>query len=230
MDLPTTDLAEVRAAVADRFHRWALDQCASEVAANFVHLRTIRSDWVLGILEFIERWTPEDQLSMMQAKVMSGRQDAQLSERQVRLLQAVRMAASTGYGPRRRQMLEDWAAGRYRVPKGVIRGALKRELAPVLGRPQQVDGPEWRHRTEVGKWTVVTEVDSGGTTRQFELDHVVQLGDSTVLWASPVRWWGLGMPTTWDRIAADDVAGATGAASALCRYFLDQLPEMLHGL
>ena len=152
------DLAELRAASEERFRRWALDECAKEVGLNLVHLKTIRGSWVLGTVEFIERWPPEDQAGVMQARLASD--DAHLSARQRELLRLVGGALSSGFGPRYMQMLEDYAAGRYRVPRTVIRRALKRDLAAALGRPEQLDGAEWKHRTEVGKWTVVTEVDS----------------------------------------------------------------------
>ena len=59
---------------------------------------------------------------------------------------------------------------------------------------------------------------------------MVKFGASPLFWASPARWWGVGMPTVWDRVAADDVDGATGDAAALCRYFVDALPGILRDL
>jgi hypothetical protein len=228
--LSVTELAELRATAADRFYRWALDACAKEVGDNFVHVKTIRGSWVLGILEFIERWSPSDQLSVMQAKLASGRPDAQLSERQRQLLHAVGQALSAGCGPRYMKLLNDYAAGSYRVSKPLMRRALKRDLIAALGRPERTDGSEWRHRTELGKWTVVTAVDTGGSGRQFEIGHTVSSGGSGLFWTSPAHWWGLGMQTVWDRVALADVDGATGAAAALCRYFIEQVPQMLDGL
>lgn len=105
-----------------------------------------------------------------------------------------------------------------------MRRALKRDLTAVLGRSQQVQGSEWKHRTEVGKWTVLTDVDTGGSGRQFEIAHTVRLGERNLFWACRARWWGLGMPTVWDRVTVDDVDGA------LCRYFVEQVPEILHDL
>jgi hypothetical protein len=126
--------------------------------------------------------------------------------------------------------MEEFAAGRYRVNRAVIRRALKRDLLPVVGSAEQVQGAEWKHRINVGKWTVLTAVDSGGMTRQFQIGQVVQLGESRLLSASPTRWWGIGGPTVWDRVSADDIDTATRAAADLCRYFIEQLPEMLRGL
>jgi hypothetical protein len=224
------ELHDLRAEVARRYKNWSIEQCSKEADANFVHLRTIRGARVLGILEFIENWPRDDQLNMMRANVDSGEPGAQLSERQQQLLHVVRHAASGGYGPRYMQMLEDYAAGRFQVPRGPIRRALKRDLTSVVGPPAQVEGAEWKHRSEVGKWTVVTVVDSGGATRQFEIGHVVQLAQSNLFSTSPTRWWGIGGPTNWNRVRIDDMDAATGAAAALCRYFIEQLPEMLHGL
>lgn len=218
------EVQALRAEVSARFLRWALDQCASEVKNNFIHLRTIRGSWVLGVLEVIERWSPGDQLSVMQAKLDSGRPDAQLSERQLQLLRAVGQAQGAGCGPRYMKMLDDYAAGRYHVPKPLIRRALKRDLVAVLGRPERSEGSEWRHRTELGKWTVVTAVDTGGSGRQFEVGHTLSSGGHGLFWTSPAHWWGLGMQTVWDRVALADVDGATGAAAALCRYFVEQVP------
>jgi hypothetical protein len=224
------ELVQLQAVATKRFFRWAIEQCATEVQFGFAHVKTIRGAWVLGMVEFIERLPVDDRVSVMQAKVASGDPDARLSERQTQLLQVVRRAPSVGFGPRYMQMLEDYAAGRYRVPRPVLRRALKRDLTAVLGRSEQADGSAWKHRTEVGKWTVLTEVDTGGSARQFEVGHLVKLGESNLFWASPARWWGLGMPTVWDRVAADDLDGATDAAAALCRYFVEQLPGMLDGL
>jgi hypothetical protein len=224
------ELQALRAEVSTKFLQWALDQCAREVKDNFVHLKTIRGSWVLGILEFIERWSPGDQLNVMQAKLVSGRPDAQLSERQRHLLRAVGQAQAAGYGPRYLKMLDDYAAGNYFVPKPLIRRALKRDLVAVLGRPERSEGWEWRHRTELGKWTVVTAVDTGGSGRQFEIGHTVSSGGHGLFWTSPAHWWGLGMPTVWDRVALADVDGATGAAAALCRYFVEQVPIILGDL
>jgi hypothetical protein len=224
------ELQTLRAEVSTKFLHWALDQCAREVRDDFVHLKTIRGSWVLGILELIERWSPADQLSVMQAKLASGRPDPGLSERQRQLLHAVGQAQAAGCGPRYMKMLDDYGAGRYHVSKPLIRRALKRDLMAVLGRPERIEGSEWRHRTELGKWTVVTAVDTGGSGRQFEIGHTVSSGGHGLFWTSPVHWWGLGMPTVWDRIALADVDGATGAAAALCGYFVEQVPRMLDGL
>ena len=220
----------LRAEVSTKFLQWALDQCGREVKDGFVHLKTIRASWVLGTLECIERWSPGDQLSVMQAKLASGRPSAQLSERQRELLRAVGQARAAGYGPRYMKMLDDYGAGRYRVPKTLIRRALKRDLIAVLGQPERAEGSEWRHRTELGKWTVVTTVDTGGSSRQFEIGHTVSSGGHGLFWTSPTHWWGLGMQTVWDRVALADLDGATGAAAALCRYFIQALPQVLQGL
>lgn len=224
------ELNVLRANVDAKFLGWALDQCAKEVQNEFVHLKSIRGSWVLGTLEFIERWPPEDQLAAMQAKVLSGGPDVQLTERQQQLLDRVGQGPSSGFGPRYMEMLDEFAAGRYPVDRAALRRALKRDLLPVLGRPEQLEGAEWRYRTAVGKWTVVTAIDSGGSTRQFQIGHVVQLADARLLSASPTRWWGIGGPTVWDRVSADDLDKATGAAADLCRYFIEQLPQMLHRL
>jgi hypothetical protein len=226
----SSEIAALRQDIAQRFHKWALDQCAAEVAADFVHLRTIRGSGVLGHLEFIEEWPPEDLIDVMQANVTSGKPGAAITESQQELLRRLRQGPAIGFGPRYKKMLDRYAAGHYRVERGVIRRALKRDLQPVLGRPDQVRGALWKHRTELDKWTIITDVDSGGSARQFELGHTVRLGDANLVWASPARWWGVGMQTVWDRIDQDDVNDATGAAAALCRYFIEQLPKVLHGL
>ncbi len=78
-------------------------------ARQVAPVRTIRGSWVLGILEFIERWPATDQVSVMQARLAST-EKAKLGERQEQLFKLVGRAPSSGFGPRYMQMLEDFAA------------------------------------------------------------------------------------------------------------------------
>ena len=219
--------------LCDRFYDWCVRQCDLEISESFPHVKTIRAHKVLGIVECIERWSLSEQrlfaLGTMTDNIGTREQVERVTMEQRTLMKAVAVAASEGYGPRSVASTAEWFQGAFRPKASDVRKALKRDLCAVLGPAEKVDGTShWLHRTQVGPWTVETYVQSGGDARgHFEYTHTISV-DGTRFTAPvfPAGWWGISGNASWDRVRTDDIDGATRAASALCRWFIAEVPEI----
>jgi hypothetical protein len=120
-----------------------------------------------------------------------------------------------------------------------LRAAVKKELAPILGKPKGGDPSTWRYRVHVGHFTLCTEVSCAA--RGVTYWHLLHAGihehwpeqpkETRVFEAiSFLGWLGLGGPTQLKGFSSDEIPKVAQTIGEFCRHFLDALPVLIDGL
>ena len=239
------ELDRARRMFAARYHEWAVDECQREVRTNFARLRRIRGTGAVDALLRMSRWTEQETLSFLLARLAQGHADLGLS-----------LAAPT---PDQQRLLADFTSSdwhnrpeclqavlteediRQGAPVADIRAAVKAALEPLLGRPKTDGASLWRYRTIVDGFTLCTEVGVHRTgVSKVYYHHVLHEGERDY-WPQPPHatkvypdgisfalWIGLGQ-SLWDRIRKEHVDETAGTIKEFCGYFLSALPKLLVG-
>jgi hypothetical protein len=239
------DLDRARRMFASRYHKWAVDERHREVRSNFARLRRIRGSVATDALLRMSRWTEQEKLSFLLARLAQAHADVGPS-----------VAAPT---PDQQRLLDEFTSREwYERPESLqavlteedirksaavadIRGAVKAALEPLLGRPKTDGASLWRYRTIVDGFTLCTEVGVHrfGVSKVYyhhvlhegERDYWPQPPHATKVypdWISFALWIGLGQ-SMWDRIRKEHVDETAETIKEFCGYFLSALPKLLVG-
>jgi hypothetical protein len=239
------ELDRVRRMFAARYHEWAVHECQREVRSNFARLRRIRGTVATGALLRMSRWTEQEKLSFLLARLDQNHADLGLSVSaptpdQLRLLDE--FTSSDWYErPESLQVILTEEDIRQSAAVVDIRAAVKAALEPLLGRPKTDGAGLWRYRTIVDGFTLCTEVGVHRTgVSKVYYHHVLHEGERDYWpeppaatkvyphWISLALWIGLG-PSTWDRIRKEHVDETAETMKEFCGYFLSALPRLIVG-
>jgi hypothetical protein len=230
---------------AIRYYRWALDQWPDEIEHGFPMFRGIGGEESATELRILRRLEPQDRLALGRALVKWHHSDAvaflgerlsQSEERQVQWHNQERMAVGRRYilsggltsgGPWAPVMTHDRPPQARRALLKEVRRAVEPILGPAFYHPEPSD---WRYRTRVGRWAVVTFIRFG-LTYDLSYCHDIRFGDesdSMCRRLSAGEWMGLtSSDTGWVLSSPDDIPGAAAALASFCRRFLEAAPELL---
>jgi hypothetical protein len=113
-----------------------------------------------------------------------------------------------------------------------VRKLLLRKLTPALGEPLGLTSNRkvWHYETEIGCWTVETEIDIGGRSDLTYLQTVRAQGSvALVPHISIMSWMGLGQ-TCWQSLREDEHERAVDTLKACVLKFVSSAPTLLDGL
>ena len=120
-----------------------------------------------------------------------------------------------------------------KVNRGKLKKAVIEKVGPVLGGTfEKCFGVEWRNRTTIGPWQVLTYWDFGGRVHQLAFHHVIQVEDHVELAGqiSILSMLGLGGQIDWFNIDDSDIEKTAESAKKLCSYFMEAATKLLDGL
>ena len=231
------ELHKARTMFAARYHEWAVDECHREVRSNFARLRRIRGTVATDALIRMSRWTEQEKLSFLLARLDQAHADLVPS-----------ISAPT---PAQQRLVDEFMCSeRYQRPESLqvapteedilqsaavadIRAAVKAALEPLLGRPKTDGAGLWRYRTIVDGFTLCTEVGVHRTgVSKVYYHHVLHEGERDY-WPQPPgattvypHWISLAL---WDRIRKEHVDETAGTITEFCSHFLSAVPRLIVG-
>ena len=165
-----------KTAIQIAYGRWAMRQAEREVERNLARLRAIPNRFTIRLLELIDPWPADDQLTMLVAQIKNflnprpthpGVPLFELAERELWALHQL------DYFGVESAALKEVSAGRargsYSLPKGVLRRTVKAKLRQLLGPHDSDSGGEVRYVTHIAGSTIYTDLDFGSRSCQMGL-------------------------------------------------------------
>lgn len=116
----------------------------------------------------------------------------------------------------------------------LLRSEMRKACEPYLGRPERSGGKVLSYKTNIGRFTIITEIDLGGWS-QLRYLHWVQYDDGTsmnrppIIMADFLRWLGLG-EASWEFITDEDIPDVSAVVSYLCHHFIEGVRPILQSL
>jgi len=229
----------------ERFYFWALADWNRELRDNFPLLRAVYDEGPQPAVEIMEqlapdrreavsialvkRFTDEDTLRRLEA--LPTIEERNLAEWFVEKCLARRARRSGA-------VVLPGSYSKAALPKKLKRKKLKRHiigaLHPILGDKYEEwgDSFEWRYRTKIGPWHVITYIDVGGQGHQLSYDHSVLLSDRVRLFEgiSLLSWLGICSQTNWQGLVDGDAEPAALVLATIVAHFMEAAPKLLKGL
>jgi hypothetical protein len=88
-----------------------------------------------------------------------------------------------------------------------------------------------RYRTQMGRWTITTDLDLGSSVRDLAYDQGVGLGPqdpySLANAISADAWFGISSTTGWSDLTEEAIPRAAATLTLLCQRFLGAAPHLL---
>jgi hypothetical protein len=236
------EAGDARNAFAVRYYRWALHDMEREIDQGLPLLRSIQGSLAMRAVDLLESIDAGERRRVATVLVKRGHRKALeiagdgWGEAETSIDTRIRDALRA---PSPREAEYNDASlhnpSSIKVSRAALLSAVTRTLTPVLGTPGAAFSTkrEWRFATSVGEWTLVTLVDTGGSTHQLAYMQTIQADDRRRLQEgiSILSWTGIGGANTqWNRLTAAGIDAAAGAAAAACERFLHAAPELLQGL
>ena len=117
--------------------------------------------------------------------------------------------------------------------KGPLRKQLARRLEPLLGRriPKRSNGQLWYFESQIGLWTLETEIDTGGW-RDVSYEQKIHGPGSLCLQnrISVLRWMGLSGETNWYSLSEEECEATVETIALLVQLFLASASALLERL
>ena len=233
-----------KTAIQIAFGHWAMRQAEREVEEGFLRLRAVRHDLPISLLELIEKWPAEDQLTMLRARIKMAlnpgtqRRATPLfdyTDKETWALEQFRYPLTTS--PALREIAVRQRLGEFSLPKGILRRVMKSKMKLLFGKPVDDNGGEVTYLTHVGGATVYTELDFGTRLCQVRYTHrllpricdtAISLvtGELALFSASLMTLAGAG-ETHWSYLTPDDIPAAAELLGRLCIEFTEAVPQIL---
>jgi len=233
-----------KAAIELAFGNWALRQARREVEEKFPRLRSIPGNLPMSLLELVESWPVQDQLSMLRArtkKVLNsgqpsgGRPRFELDTRETWALEQFPYPLNVSHvvneATRRRK------EGKFDLPKGALKRSVKGVLKELWGKPVRELGGEVLYLAHVSGVTVYTDVDFGPKLCQMRYeqrllprvcDTPVSLvsGEHALTAVSSMIVAG-GIEAKWSYLTVDEMPKAAEVLAQGCLAFVEAVPGIL---
>lgn len=236
-------IALLRDSFAQRYLAWAFEECRCEVASGLSRLRQIPGPLYAGVTKIIEAMPATDQLLLFTGlldrirdyvglpKVEGSRITNDLLARFESESKAWMQSPAYGLGTH-----EYCEAS---LDQSKLRATIKKELAPILGKPKGRDPSTWRYRAHIGDFTLCTEVSCAAKGVTYW--HLLHAGTHEHWPTEPkatrvfeaisfLGWLGLGGPTQLKGFSSDEIPKVAQTIGEFSRYFLDALPTLVNGL
>ncbi len=224
-----------------RYYQWSLQNWEKEIREDFQLLRTINSPMAQRPLRVMESLSTQDRHDMAITLVKRrtipsvldkfnesfSSQDKQRLEKFMQLWdeESVKEALnwSRYYATQKRT---------HRI-KSKLTKAITSSLKQILGEEyEDWGGGEWRYRTDIGPWRVITHIDTSGQSCQLYYHHDICAAEHVYLSEniSILNWLGISSETEWTRLSNSDIEPTSQALTTIIKYFMDAAPKLLEGL
>jgi hypothetical protein len=219
------------------YYHWAQGEWEREVNEDLPIIRAIPNLASAVLLRFLEPLPRSDILRMAKALVKRAHPFAlkslseELSVEETELLRGLDQCwrqAGPSIG------LEFWARESQREPAEVrrnkLREAIRGAIEPLAGdKAKAWARNEWRYRTRLGRWTIVTYIDFGGSAHDLVYHHDIEAGSQQYLarFVSALMWLGVAGQTSWTLLRPSEYSDAAGTLAGAWERFLDAAPSLL---
>jgi len=237
-----------------RFYRWALDEFMREHQQDYPLLRSMRDSAASGLIAYISTLSPQEAIILIAALVKRFHPtatallgEALSSDENARLAEWNRCSMSFISAQNqpilRRLESEKLTANTKRLKAFIVKG-----IKDILPDSSITEKQPFNFINSWGDWRVETDIDihrRGGcvlTYRHliYRLDfsttpiegfgnHMPYTRVTSHGWTDILSWMGLGH-SRWEVNFADEEEDIARTALQICKYFLDHLPDFLHGL
>jgi len=238
-----TSIQTAKHAFEERFYRWSLADWQREITQDYPLLRSPKLAGARYAVAIMESLRTERRWRMAQALAKRSQQKDTLSrcsddftEEDKRLEQFFFDAmqnARTLEALNRPIIALNPTAYLKKLNRRGFRKIITQFLSPVLGQAYEDWGSgEWRYRTMVGPWHVVTYIDTGGRYHELNYDHCIIFSDTLRLYegASLLHWLGIMSQTMWEDLDDSEAESAAGSLARIIAHFMDAVPKLLEGL
>jgi hypothetical protein len=219
-------------------------QAEREIEQGFARLRAVPDDLPISLLDLIEKWPAEDQLTMLRARIKktlnpgTQRRTPQLfdyTDRETWALEQFPYPLTTS--PVLREIAARQRQGEFSLPKGVLKRTMKSKMKSLFGKPVYDSGGEVTYLTHIGGATVYTELDFGTRRCQVRYTHrllprvcdtTISLvtGEFALFCVSLMTLAGAG-ETHWSYLTPEDIPAAVELLGQLCVDFVESVPRIL---
>jgi hypothetical protein len=235
-----------------RFYQWALADFDREIRQDFPFLRRIRSEYLqFRILPAIESLSIEDRTRLASALVKQRHphfttakplnpltpEDNHWIEWYRNML---RWPSQEELDLRSRR----FGGKDFQIKRRELKRLLNDYLTPILGEPVKMTDAdrlsgEWKYRTSIGEWTILTWFDIGAPHCQLRYAHIAIPPEGLkhhpkyqhlpigIMLISFLTWLGLHGETSWDLLTKDDIPEAASLATELCAHFIQAARGLL---
>ena len=229
----------------ERFYWWVLQDWARGIEENFPLLHSVNATLILKIMEDFEddkRW------ALAKALVKRGKSEELLKSCNDILTKQdkeyerfyVDMVTKSVSGEaywdeeRSRKAKEALLGPRHnRLNRWKFRKYIVQALIPILGEDyEDWGGGEWRYRTQIGPWLVMTYIDTGGQGHQLCYEHDIIASEHVYLAENInlLRWFGIASQTDWQYLLASDAEPTAKGLAMIVAHFMNAVPKLLDGL
>jgi hypothetical protein len=227
----------------ERFYHWALQDWRCEIRKDFPRLRSMndsQSDIALKIFQSLKK---EEQWLMAKALVKWRRQsllrqwNEEFTERDKHFVQLfLHLSEKERWREASRIQPGEFMlkADQKKLKRKKLRQCIIRVLSSVLGDDYEDWGnwEEWRYRTDVGPWMIMTYIDVGGQFHQLCYHHSIIVSEHVRLieFVSFLSWLGISGQTMWQDLHDTDAEPTAKILARIIKHFMDAVPKLLEGL
>jgi hypothetical protein len=222
---------------AVRFYRWSVETTIREVSEGFPLVGLVNGQLARSVIDYFYSIRDADKMSAARRLVKrSHPRGAELcgesmTDAEKGWYEAYRLKVSELSSAYLNEIV---LPSRKRANKRALRAAVKAVLPAICGDIVQRDSASlWVHARAIGTWTVLTEVDLGGSPIQLSYHHYIarSTNDADRLGGliSLLVWMGISM-TEWDLVSESEESSAAQALGRICEHFMNAVPSLLDGL
>ena len=226
-------MSTVKLEFEKRYYQWILQDWKRELRDDLPFLRSVNEQFIIRLIENIEknqRWPFVSSLvKRFRRNLLSklGENFTEEDRKNERLFLAACDIASF-IEP------QNYLEPKKLVKRSQLRSAITKAMVPMLGDNYEDlgDWREWRYRTRIGSWQVLTYIDIGGQGHQLCYHHDIIASENVYLaeGISLFSWLAVASQTNWRGLKESDVESATETLAKLVKHFLDIAPKLLEDL